>query len=63
MRKVRTWFLRFRGLFNKQRGVSSSDLLTLGSVVALIFVAALIACWFPARRAARVNPMVALHCR
>jgi putative ABC transport system permease protein len=41
-------------------GVSSTDLLTLGvSIVALTMVAAG-ACYLPARRAARVDPLVAL---
>jgi predicted permease len=42
-------------------GISAGDPLTFVVVVAVIAVAALIACWLPARRAARVAPMVALR--
>lgn len=42
-------------------GVSPSDPLTLTSIVVLLGTAALLACWLPARRAARVDPMVALR--
>jgi len=42
-------------------GVSSSDALTLTSIIVLACGAALLACWLPARRATRVDPMVALR--
>ena len=42
-------------------GVSSSDALTLASIVVLLAIAALFACWLPARRAAKVDPMEALR--
>ncbi len=42
-------------------GVSPSDPLTLTSIFALLVTAALLACWLPARRAARVDPIVALR--
>jgi ABC-type antimicrobial peptide transport system permease subunit len=42
-------------------GVSPSDPLTYLSVAALLSFIALLACWIPARRAMRVDPMMALR--
>lgn len=42
-------------------GVSATDPLALGFSSAFLAIAALLACFFPARRAIRVDPMVALR--
>ena len=42
-------------------GVSPLDPLTLTTMPVLLFVAALLACWIPAYRAARADPKIALR--
>jgi putative ABC transport system permease protein len=41
-------------------GLSTRDPVTYGGVTLLLAISGLIACWMPARRAAKVEPMVAL---
>jgi ABC-type lipoprotein release transport system permease subunit len=42
-------------------GVNVYDPETLAATTSLLTITAVIACWIPARRAARVDPMVALR--
>jgi len=42
-------------------GVEAADLGSLAAVAALLFVAAMFACWLPARRSAAIDPMQALR--
>jgi putative ABC transport system permease protein len=42
-------------------GITETDPLTFGVVVLMLIATALLACYIPARRAARIDPMTALR--
>jgi predicted permease len=54
-------FFLFKLVANSLYGVEAFDPLTLTGASCVIFTAAILAAWIPARRAAKVDPMVALR--
>jgi len=56
-----TAWLATRAMKNLLYGVAATDPLTFAAVAALLGIIALIACWAPARRASRVDPITVLR--
>jgi putative ABC transport system permease protein len=42
-------------------GIESFDLISFAATAAILLLVAAVACWLPARRAMRVDPMIALR--
>jgi putative ABC transport system permease protein len=58
---VTAGFVLTRLLASQISGVSTTDPWTFGAVITVVVLAGLAACLFPARRAAAVDPLIALR--
>jgi ABC-type lipoprotein release transport system permease subunit len=55
-------FLLVRLIRSLLFGVEVTDPITFGGISLLIAMIALLACYIPAQRAARIDPMISLRC-
>jgi putative ABC transport system permease protein len=55
-------YLVGRAMYSTLYGVSAMDIGSFAAAAFTLLAAALLACYVPARRAAKVDPMVALRC-